>query len=555
MNIVNTIKNLFSRKRKIDFGISATELRNYFINDPILDWFKHYGEMNGFARDSSKNYIDFVMNRGNEFEEYIIGELGKKKNFVNIRENYNEFCEDGVIDTINAMKNGIEIIYQGYLYNSDLGIYGIPDLLIRGDILSSLFENDVMMVKPYNNEFNWNYYVVDIKFSTLHIGKENQILNESGKRFYKAQLFIYNQILDNLFFGENEYFNQPKAFILSRRIIIEGKIHSGLNLLGEVDFNDEPIGGDVDSALNWVREVKRVGMNWDIYNPHTGNLRPNMKNRNDYPWHNAKQIVSKRMEELTRVWNVSVKIRENVKNSGESVMSHFKECRGEIVGKMVGELRIKNEYDGLDKYIRDDIMNFYVDFEYINGVDLSFEKDTRVHLYMIGVGYEEMGEWEYKVFIPDYLGDREEKRNINNWINFMRMKSKDNNGYQIIHWTHAESSLYKRLKRDLRIRGELNWMDLQVIFRSNGIVYDGMNNFSLKTVAGVMRKLGYIESGWDNEIVDGLGANLMVIDGLKAGGKLVEMNGMKELIRYNEIDCKVLYEILGYLSSEAKKNM
>jgi hypothetical protein len=221
---------------------------------------------------------------------------------------------------------------------------------------------------------------------------------------------------------------------------------------------------------------------------------------------------------------------------------------------MVGELSVDNFYEGLDDFCREGILNYYVDFEYINGVDLSFEKDTRVHLYMIGVGYEEKGDWKYKVFIPENLGEKDEKRNINNWMNFMRLNAMGYRGYQLIHWTHAESSLFKRLKRELRIRGELDWKDLQVIFKRNRIVYDGMNNFGLKTVARAMRNLRYIESGWDDDIVDGLGANMALIEGLREGN-LREIGIMKDIIGYNEIDCRVLYEILGYLSSEVKKNI
>ena len=216
-------------------------------------------------------------------------------------------------------------------------------------------------------------------------------------------------------------------------------------------------------------------------------------------------------------------------------------------------MKIKNKYESF-KLDTTDKMLFYVDFEYINGSDLSFEKDTRVHLYMIGLGYEENGEWVYREFIPESLNDREEKRNVINWMKFMKDKSRNYVGYQIIHWTHAEPSLFERLKINLRIRGNLEWRDLQKVFKDNRIVYEGMTDFSLKTVGRVMRGLGYIESGWDDGIMDGLGANLALIEGLKIGD-LRDIDEMEEIVKYNEIDCRVLYEILRYLSSEVKKNM
>lgn len=553
----DSVKNFISNKRrKIDYGISATELRNYFINDPILDWFKHYGELNGFVRDDSSNsYIEHIMSRGNEFEGYVIEELRKKDyTFIDIRESYNHFCGEGIDDTINAMRNGIQIIYQGYLWDSELDVYGIPDLLVRGDVIGEIFGLDCGLVKPTVVDYCWNYYVIDVKCSTIHVGKNGRMLNDGGKRAYKAQLYIYNSILDGLFYGVGDKFRQSMSFILGRRLLEGGRIYSGLERLGVIDFNDELIGVDVSLALNWVREVKRVGMNWDVYNPHVSSLRPNMKNRNDYPWHNAKQIVSNKIGELTRIWNVSVRIRDDV-NGGGSLMGNLSPEKGEIVGKMLGDLEFGHGELDLGGLVRGGILNFYVDFEYINGCDFSFGKDTRVHLYMIGVGYYDDDRWVYRVFIPEELSERAEKRNVLSWIGYMRDVSRDYEGFQLVHWTQAEPVLYGRLKRDWRVRGEFDWVDLYRIFKGNGIVFEGMRSFSLKDVARNMRKLGYIGVDWGDSIVDGLGANGVLIKGLRSGESLREVGGMGEIVRYNEVDCRVMGEILGYLSSKVKKNL
>ena len=60
--------------------ISATKLRNYFINDPILDWFNYHGESKGFQKDSGENYTNLILDRGNEFEKNVIDKF-KSKNF------------------------------------------------------------------------------------------------------------------------------------------------------------------------------------------------------------------------------------------------------------------------------------------------------------------------------------------------------------------------------------------------------------------------------------------------------------------------------------------
>jgi len=534
-------------KRNRPNGVSATELRNYFMNDPILDWFKYHGEKNGYEKDKYENsYSVFCMNRGIEFENVVMNDI-KKLNFsiIDIKEKYQNFCPDGVKDTIECMKNGVDIIYQGFLADDTLDIYGIPDLLVRSDILSQIFQNTPEIIEPTNKEFKWSYFVVDIKFSTLSIGQKNNILNGGSMRAYKAQLFIYNQILDNLFYVEEDRFKQSKAFLLSRRIIIKKDILNGTKILGEIDFNEEKYGEQVENALEWIRLVRQ---NENV------KVKPNMKNRNDYPWHNAKKLLSEKQKDLTRIWNVSSKIRDKIEK-GKEVNKCFRcESKSKIVESMIkvdsdGEMDEGNEYE---ISLFGDKMNFYVDFEYINGCDFSFDHNTKTYIYMIGVGYYDK-KWVYKVFMPEYLNDREEKRMIYDWINYMKNISKNN--YQIIHWTHAERSLYKKKREEMKLRVDLNWIDLQPYVRDSGIVFVGMTNYGLKTVAKSMKSMGLIETDWDDNITDGLGANMIVINGMKDKCKVREMRNMDIVIRYNEVDCRVMFEILGYLSNRLKKNI
>ncbi len=561
---MESLKKLFSifpganKKRKISYGISATKLRNYFINDPILDWLKLYGEQKGYKKDSSENsYFEFNMNRGNDFEKIIIESMKNQYfTFVNVGENYSEFCQEGIDETIKHMKEGKHIIYQGYLANENLQIYGIPDLLIRSDVLAQLFDNIPPIIQPTSKDYSWSYFAVDIKYSTIKIGKSNQILNDGNKRAYKAQLFIYNKILDNLFFSEGESFKQPYAFILARRICTKEGIFSGQKILGEINFNEEIYGEEVDKALEWLTEVINNGCNWNIEDPHRNELKPNMKNRNDYPWHQSKIEIARKQKDLTQIWHVSSTIRNQVDTYGDEITEYFSDDnKKKIITKMIN-ISKENDYNLLDlsKINDKNIFNFYVDFEYINGCDLSYSHDTRTHLYMIGIGYLENNDWKYKVFIPESLTFRDEKNNIQRWLIFMKNKINQlkYDNYQCIHWTNAEPALFKKIKNEWRIRNIIKWIDLQPILKNGHVVFDDMYNYSLKTVAKAMNKLGYIDTIWGDNIVDGLGANMVIIRGEKTKKKVFEFDGIEEIIKYNEVDCKAMYQIHNFLCSVKK---
>jgi len=530
--------------------ISATKLRNYFINDPILDWFNYHGESKGFQKDSGENYTNLILDRGNEFEKNVIDKIKSKNfSFVDVKEKHSKFCKEAVCDTRSYMREGVEIIYQGFLYDFKLKIYGIPDLLIRSDIISKLFQNNPKIIKPTNKEFCWTYFVVDIKYSTINIGSKNQILNEGSKKAFKAQIYVYNWILNNMFFGELDEMPQPFGFILSRRMKNKNDIIDGMNCLGEINYENELYGDDVRRGLEWVRDVIKNGGNWDVYNPHCVELKPNMKNHEDYPWSSAKKKLANEQNDLTRIWHVSKRIRDEVDEYGGEVTEYFSDDdRRKIIKKMIGGKK-KNNFSRVDLSCFNEKLCFYVDFEFINGCEFSFDHDTRTHLYMIGVGHEENGKWVFNTFIPEKLEDRDEKDIIVKWMSYMKeVGRRIGKEYVVIHWTNAEPSLFNRLKYRLKLRGELHFIDLQKIFKNSHLVFDGMNNYGLKTVAKSMKNAGLIKTEWDDNVTDGLGANMILIRGLNRGN-LREIDGMGEIIKYNEVDCLVLYEILKYLGN------
>ena len=70
-------------------------------------------------------------------------------------------------------------------------------------------------------------------------------------------------------------------------------------------------------------------------------------------------------------------------------------------------------------------------------------------------------------------------------------------------------------------------------------------------VANAMRANGLIETGWEDNQVDGLGAMVGAwrCDALarENGVPISEIDLMNEIIRYNEVDCRVMMEIVRYL--------
>ena len=107
-------------------------------------------------------------------------------------------------------------------------------------------------------------------------------------------------------------------------------------------------------------------------------------------------------------------------------------------------------------------------------------------------------------------------------------------------------------KEDCDSEVDPRWFDLLQVFKNEPIVVKGSLGFSLKEVAGAFADLELINSTWDqNGCINGTSAMLNAFkaskDALARGMKLTEMSQIRDIINYNEIDCRVVGEIIGYL--------
>lgn len=106
-------------------------------------------------------------------------------------------------------------------------------------------------------------------------------------------------------------------------------------------------------------------------------------------------------------------------------------------------------------------------------------------------------------------------------------------------------------------RDEFVWFDLNKLFREEPIIIKGnIHGFGLKPTAKALRKLGLITADYNKQskCSDGTMAMMMAHNVNKIVEaqpvmfkKLSDHPTMKEIIKYNETDCKLLWEIVKYL--------
>jgi hypothetical protein len=565
VNVKNKIPHINVDKfDKLQF-VSPSQLKNYVLKDTIIDYLEYYKINNTkkkpylkkktikLKKDTMK-FEDFIKNKGVDYEKKVMNNLKKKyitiSGLVNI-ESYNK--------TIDALNNKKTIIYQGVLFNEIDKTYGRPDLIIRGDILNKLYNQ---------NEKIDQYYIIDIKFSSIKLSaNKTYILNSEMIPTYKTQILLYTEALNKLL---NQ--NVKKGFILAKKYLSESKgikeviLNKNYNILAPINYEsiDNKYYNILENAINWIFKLRKEGSEWKLLpKPSINELYPNMSNNKDGKWRSFKKELADNIKELTLLVNVGYEQRKNAfKNNIYSYTD--KKCnssnlglygkRGIIVDEIISINSPKCKDLIRPKKIKCSIldwrklpnnqMEFYLDYETTTDFDeLNF-------IFMIGVGYiNKQNKWKFKCLVAKnktLLAQIEMFKNFWNYINNVLIEYKKDDGI-FIHWTSAEQTFFNKIKNIINCKEKI-FLDLYQIFITEPIVIKNAFNYSLKTIAKSMFNHNMIKTDWDNNssCINGLDA-LVIANQLYETKSLVKINDMKDIAYYNEIDCKVLYEILEYL--------
>ena len=580
--LIKKINNAFEERNKIMKAmeerqrflemVSGSEIRNYMLDDGIIDYLKMYWkETPDYDKFTKKLFAG-----GNNFEEYIINEI-KKFHCVTkkIAEHYNCRKPEKFQETIEQMKKGVPIIYQGLLHNYDDKTFGLPDLLVRSDYINTLYGYDVITKEEENIGSPllgtpWSYYVIDIKHSTIPLAKDGfTVTNATSMMPYKGQIYIYTQALNRI---QGTFIN--KGFIMGKKYEwINGKHTNPFTKLGVVEYDME-LKNKVKDACKWIRDVRKYGKDWVLGPiPSRPELYPNLKNKMDAPWGEIKKEIADNLHEITLIWHCSVEHRKILHSKGIFKWSDPR-CTAENMGfSDTKTSRIIDKILDINRSENDKILPKKVIFERekwlhpnINTLELFLDyetiiKDTRPYIFMTGIGYMENNIWKYKDFTLPELTDVCESTVQNEFINYILnlIDSHKKNKVIFYHWSHAETvSLDKYIKKSQENANEFNrlkysFYDLNKVFINEPIVINGAFNYSLKTIIKALYNMGHINTTWPESICgDGLQALVLAEDlyeekRIFPNMNILENDIMKEIIEYNQIDCKGIWELLRYM--------
>lgn len=616
------LQQSFDKRRKLSIDeefVSGTAVKNHLLKDPILDWLDlYYSEdihknivpKRKLKCDNSKSNTDalsILFKNGNDFEDKVIEYLKKEfdRDLVIINaDGRNGMTFENYENTSNAMKNGIPIIVQGVLFNEQNNTGGIADLIVRSDFINKLVRRQVLshekeIIRAPKLDGNYHYRVIDIKWTGMTLCANGyNIRNDDRFPCYKGQLAIYNCAM-----GLIQGYTPFETYIMAKSWKIDRKNdplegYNCFDLLGVIDYDNfdyQYVEKTVD-AINWIRDVRKNGFNWDVYNSDRYEMYPNYNNKNDAPWTNIKKNICEKKHEITQICYVQDIHRKNAIERGV-ISWKDPRCTSELMG-ITGDMKPALIDAILDinrdnnckidpEIIKNNLMNwqisspvdFYVDFETANGcfsninIDIHNSKCDPDIVFMIGVGYVENNTWIYKVFYSNELTLIEEERIFDEFTTFINDKSRELNMNitdkyipRLFHWTNAEVTNLKHANDRHRNKwtqweSTILWVDMYYVFFNEPIVVKGSLTFKLKDIGKAMYNMQMINTTWNDEGPhDGLDAMIQSIKYYKNKMNNIQsrddIESFKLIIDYNEIDCKVIWDIVSYLrKNNCKPNM
>ena len=587
-----------------DDWVSAGALRNWAANDTLVDWLERYGGEHGFARDDQRAAYDerfdfqrFLVSQGRRFEDRVIEDLKERVGVTRIDVDPDDARSLAAAHaTVAAIERGERVIAQGLLRDPQTRTYGRIDLLVRSDVLADLCgdafaeHDDPTVAAPGLHGAAWHYRVIDVKFSTLELLKDGSLSTASALAT-SAQVWTYNQML-----GRVQGYVAPFGYVLGRAW------RQGTTARGDtcwerlaripaetyVRSREAPLGAVVAEGAAWIRRVRREGAGWQVLpTPSIDALRPNMKNDRDHPWHEAKKEIAEELRELTLLWRVSAAMRDRAVARGVTrwddprVSAGWLGLTGEAHAPMFDAMLRANREDGpavrpariavdADRWRARGPLELYVDFETVNDLNDNFSafpaKGGQSLIFQIGCGTYVGGTWAFRQFTARALTPAAEAEMIDAWLEHLTAATTaaglgGASEARIFHWSPAETTFMEGAYNSARARHPerawplLGWYDLlERIVHPTPVVVRGARGFGLKAVARAMRSHGLIQTDWGDGLADGTGAMAGAWAAAAIAARdhldIEDVALMIEVARYNEIDCRVMAEVLEYLRQE-----
>ena len=541
------------------YCLNINKIKNFLLEDPLIDWLNEYGAQNGFKNDDNTKdeFRCFVLNKTNNFKKDIINRIQLPMVVIDTNIDTRQKC----CLTLKYIIEGKDVILNSELFDNESYTYGNCDILVRSDKINQLFQNNMFDYKHttegciYHPHFH--YVIINLHCLKLKLLKNFMISNTKNNLFIKTKNIFLNTVLSKI-----QHYKTETIFIIGEEYQFKDKIISNENVCCSVlHSNETELELKLVDALKWLQDLHLYGKEWILYPPSRKELYPNMCNtNNDYNWHNTKKRIAIQLNEITLLWGCGIKQREQLHDKG---IHHWKDThfnvnelnlnvnKTNIISKMID---VNHLYENniciyprkIKKTQNLDILHqkeieFIVDFETIN---LNQDGKYFEGIFMIGcLAVIKQDRTIFKQYTLKELNENDEQYIINQWLQFMNNIETEYNvkDSKIFHWGKAEQIIYNKIKTNYSLR-TINFIDLLCVFKTEPIIIKDAFSYGLKDVVKSLHKHNIINEIWEDDM-NGKEAMIKAWQSYNGNDNTI----MKTIEKYNYYDCKVIIDILNVL--------
>ena len=576
MDVIRAIKiGAGGRKQIPDHWVSPTSLRGLILKDPCLLWLKYHGRQYGFEEDPQEgSLMEYITRQGQLFEEKWLRELAPEA--VAASESDVAVRRFGsLMKTVELMARRIPVITKAAVWNAEHGVYGCQDMIALASWLRKRFPDIASHLGDSNKDC---YHVLDMK-NQRGLDKTSGATN---LKLAATQIGIYTRAI-----GELQGVVPTHAFLVT-----PDHLFSPLPVLVGGGLGD-PLPAEIADMIRLHNHIKKHG---GQYRPwHDEIVAPNWRNRNkEAPWSGAKKkILSEHMDHrpLELLPGVGREQAEALREAGFrstddllkrsarhfdfTTVPGFKDAKAKQIRAV---LDANSNEEKKTPIVRAELVpprrdvELHIDYEYITPIRIDMEKDWpqlrgRESIFMIGIGWEEHGEWRFQKFAATDDTPEAEKKLLEKYIGFLREKGVIFGSIReatvcpgkdavLYHWSPAEVGASRRAARrtGLDVLNHLPWVDLAKSFRQGPIVFPGQFDFSIKSVSKALGDLcPEFATFYPKDLQAGADAMALALRAFECG----DVTNSKEfttIAAYLEIDCANLYQILRWLRSSVQRD-
>jgi len=554
-------------KKYYEYPISNGNIKNFTINNKCDTWLKKYGNKY-FKNQRNKNKFSELINQVNtKTKKHFLDEVEKeciKKNisYIKVPKNtyYSKYLEEL---TRKYMNSGYQVIINPCLYNEKNNIFSTPTMIVFGSVLNKLFYKNQPPVNLTKDETN-SYLLVNKIFKNIkYINHGTKLSND-----FKHKHFIAKNSFDNYILNDYSSIQLTKSYIIGEKWqfkkdkkTFRGECFNKIVNLTHNLANDEK---NILKYIQWVRDIYSND-NKNIFKMDRTYLPCYSKNENT-DWTDFKKSLLKQHSDISLLYgigNVTQKmLHENniyswkdpafmkVLNNKSLLTKYRIKSKDADIMKKIIQFNINDKIQekilpanikNIDNWLYPSKLEFFVDFEVIN----SFVADIDM-IYLIGM-YCKMPDntFEYYSFFSETKTLNGELKIVKDWINTMNnLRRKYNVNYQpnIYCWSNAENNFMDAFHKRHNINTNIKFVDLMKIIKTEQILIKGnIYGFSIKDYVKYMFSHGLINHEYKSDCNAG---DLSIVSIIKYYNNN-DLKERKELVKYNQIDCLVMYDILN----------